>query len=795
MSEWSLKSQISNVGAKGPFDVDGSANTIIFTTERIDQVQTQTSIANVAKGVVKVFLNLSGEWTQLGQDIETNYYQTNPVANFSTDFGSQVKISEDGTVIAIGEPGYSMSYYNQATDSYITSEAFCGRVQVYKLVGTNWVQLGQDLIPQGQGLYRERFGNVISLSPDGKTLAVGSPGSKAGTFAQNYGNIKVYEFNETISEWQQLGSEIWNSSYLDIIANPSARLYDDGIANLPESIEISNNKDLIVGRPLFGQSVYDYQGKAELYKYYNGWQKTYTYERAGYSKVGQGVSITKDGSIFSVLIDPSETESIVDVFYKTENPNSVLFPSIKQGRSASQLGNQSYYDFSVVGNLIRLIVYDPHEVYIAPLSNIATTDLTSAWTRYTHLSSNITNNTAKLSKETSNLVVIRNDFNIYIYDPPVPPPSATPTPTVTATSTPVATTTPTKTGTPTPTQTPTLTATTTESPTPTPTETRCKNLSDGLDPTHLYDILNTQSFEDINGGDPLLGNGGEITESGYEFGANQGLTIINSLLDIGRYSISIDFSLNETEFPVKIVDFKNTSFNNGIYYLPTSLTTGNINLKFEPINNIISNVTVNSNTRNRLTLVRYFKFNTNGNALSRTPMFQILLNNVVLFEVEDNEDFAVPDNNILQLFIDDVFTSSESSSGIVYRIATYDANLASDECFLQSIPTATPTVTSSISPTPTCTETPLPTIPLITQSLTPFPTVTPTPSDSPGASPTPTMSETPTATPTLTPTVTPTQTISQTTTPTVTVTKTRVSKFARLVGCCSIDVTPTPSQQ
>ena len=70
MSEWSLKSQINNSGAKGPFDVDGTANTIVFTTERIDQVQQNNSTVNVSKGVVKVFVNLSGQWAKLGDDIE-----------------------------------------------------------------------------------------------------------------------------------------------------------------------------------------------------------------------------------------------------------------------------------------------------------------------------------------------------------------------------------------------------------------------------------------------------------------------------------------------------------------------------------------------------------------------------------------------------------------------------------------------------------------------------------------------------------------------------------------------------
>lgn len=783
MSEWSLKSQINNSGAKGPFDVDGTANTIVFTTERIDQVQQNNSTVNVSKGVVKVFVNLSGQWAKLGDDIESNYYNNNPTSNIPTNFGHQVKISEDGTIIAIGEPNYS-----------ITLGTFCGRVQIYKLVGLNWVQLGQDLILLGQGNSYERFGNAISLSPDGKRIAVGSSGLRGGIFPENYGNVKVYEYRENDSQWTQIGNTIWNSSYQDRIFNPSARVYSDGIAALPESIELSNNGDLIIGRPLFGPSEYNYQGKVDLYKYLNGWQKTYSYERPGTSKVGRGVSITKDGSIFSVLIDPSETESIVDVFFKTENPNSVLFPTIEKARNATQLGNSSYYDFSVVGNLMRLITYDPNEASINSAYNAATTNPADTWTRYVNLlTPNITNNTAKLSKETSNLVVVRNDFNIYVYDVPLLPPTPTPTQTRTPTRTPQPTNTPTKTAFPTPTATVTQTPTTTQTQTTTPSATKCYELEDGLNPDQLYDIQNNQTLEEENQNSQLTGNGGDIVEKGYKFGPNQGLTLFNSLENIEEYSLSIDFEIDQTTNPVKIIDFKNQSFNNGIYYLPTSSTTGKMNLRFEPINNIVSDIEISTLERNRLTIVRKFLTVSENETSFTNQVFIVYLNNQQIFQVIDSEEFGVPDNNVFQFFIDDVYSSSEAGGGIVYRIATYNSDLSAGQCLLESLPTPTPTVTPTTTLTPTSTETPLPTVPLVTQSKTAFPTQTPTQTSSPGASPTPTASQTQTPTQTSTGTQTPTPTATQTQTPSVTITKTRVSRFARGLDCCVVDLSPTPT--
>ena len=732
-------------------------------------------------------------------------------STYGTEFGYDVQISNDGNMLIISEPNYN-KYYNPTPPLGETGRF--GRVLVYHYVDGEWT-----LAPGSYsrvynvllGSYdNAKFGKSIKLTENG-SLCIRSNGVPTSSNNRYRGHIDI--LTKSIDGFfSYAGSgKIYNTAERSDPSNIN-KIYDmiSGASDR-NTFDVSENT-LIIGCPNINVvKVYNIENITDP-------NDINTIIRTDTSEFGSKVRSQSDMIAIS---------SKSDIFvYKRVNLNTV--EAIYSQNIAGFFPQGSYnFDFDLIKieNRTVLVVslYDIIEIVDVennnvlarisksePDSNQISDDARIVFAKGTNASFFTNYNGSNWS--TSNSVSLFQSTEVFPTATPTKTPTNTPsnsptlspnptqTPTAssgqTPTPTPQATTTPTKTGTPTPTQTATVTATTTESPTPTPTETRCKDIviGEGAQSVNEYDIQNTGSLEEANGGTALLSNGGQITSRGYEFLANQGLTVIDSLLDITRYSISIDFNIENTSYPIKVVDFKNALYNNGIYYLPTSQTTGKINLRFEPASNIISDVIVNTNTRNRLTLVRTLEINsTTGNVLSRTPMLKVLLNNVVLFEVEDNENFSIPDNNIFQLFIDDIFTSNESGSGVVYKITTYDLDVTSQECYLQSLPTPTPTVTSSATPTPTNTETPLPTVPLATQSLTPFPTASPTQTSTMGASQTPTktLTATPTETPTNTPT--PTQTLTPTFTPTQTVTKTRVSKFSKLMDCCVIDLSPTPT--
>src|SRR5690554_836021 len=133
-------------------------------------------------GVVRVYQNVSGFWAQVGQDIDGGQ----PGA-----LGFSLSLSADGETLAIGSP--YQNGINGSTASY---------VQVYQNVSGVWIQLGQDIPGNMIG---ERFGQSVSLSANGTTLAVGAP-HYDGNAGSNSGEVRVYQNVSGI--WTQIGQGI-----------------------------------------------------------------------------------------------------------------------------------------------------------------------------------------------------------------------------------------------------------------------------------------------------------------------------------------------------------------------------------------------------------------------------------------------------------------------------------------------------------------------------------------------------------------------------------------------------------
>ncbi len=116
--------------------------------------------------------------TQLGNQINNpDESNTKP-----SKFGTGVSISNDGSIIAIGAPGNN-------EDSF---------VRVFQYQNNAWQQLGLDIENES---VLEKVGHSVSLSSDGKTLAVGAP--EGGDLDE--GHIRIYEYKN--DAWEKI-SEI-----------------------------------------------------------------------------------------------------------------------------------------------------------------------------------------------------------------------------------------------------------------------------------------------------------------------------------------------------------------------------------------------------------------------------------------------------------------------------------------------------------------------------------------------------------------------------------------------------------
>jgi hypothetical protein len=106
----------------------------------------------------------TGSWIQLGDDI---YGEAN--GDFS---GISVSLSSDGTTLAIG------ALYGHPDFGFNDNKRYVRVYQYKESLGTgSWIQLGNDI--DGEVEYEE-FGQSLSLSSDGKHVAIGIPQNDGG---------------------------------------------------------------------------------------------------------------------------------------------------------------------------------------------------------------------------------------------------------------------------------------------------------------------------------------------------------------------------------------------------------------------------------------------------------------------------------------------------------------------------------------------------------------------------------------------------------------------------------------
>lgn len=151
-------------------------------------------------GLVRVYKNIAGVWTQDGSDINSgSYYDAS---------GRSVSLSSDGSIVAIGSP------YNSS------SGAYSGRVRIYKNVAGVWTQQGTDILgASANGI----SGYSVSLSSDGTTVAIGAIGNSSS--GSNAGYARVYKNISGV--WTQQGATI-NGVAVNNSSGRSVSLSADG---------------------------------------------------------------------------------------------------------------------------------------------------------------------------------------------------------------------------------------------------------------------------------------------------------------------------------------------------------------------------------------------------------------------------------------------------------------------------------------------------------------------------------------------------------------------------------------
>ena len=151
-------------------------------------------------GQVRVYQNVSGTWTQIGDDIDGEAAGDRS--------GDSVSLSSDGATLAIG------ARLNDGNGSD------AGHVRVYQYVGGTWTQIGDDI--DGEAV-RDWSGRSVSLSSDGATLAIGAIWNDGNGFSA--GHVRVYQY--VGGSWTQIGADIDGEAAYDE-SGSSVSLSSDG---------------------------------------------------------------------------------------------------------------------------------------------------------------------------------------------------------------------------------------------------------------------------------------------------------------------------------------------------------------------------------------------------------------------------------------------------------------------------------------------------------------------------------------------------------------------------------------
>jgi len=197
-------------------------------------------------GHVRIYSESGGVWTQVGSDIDGK------TSNYS---GSAVSLSSDGKRVAIGAP-YSSEV-----------QPVAGKVRVYTESGGVWTQLGSDLDGEGAD---DHSGSSVSLSSDGKRVAIGAIYSDGTDY--DAGHVRIY--SESGGVWTQVGSDIDGEATQDrsgfsvSLSNDGKIVaigapYNDGTDNWAGHVRIYSESEGVwtqLGSDIDGEAAMDFSG-------------------------------------------------------------------------------------------------------------------------------------------------------------------------------------------------------------------------------------------------------------------------------------------------------------------------------------------------------------------------------------------------------------------------------------------------------------------------------------------------------------------------------------------------------
>ncbi|QHI35592.1 hypothetical protein IMCC3317_09380 [Kordia antarctica] len=318
--------KIANVWTQIGDDIDGDAasnflgGAVAISTDGsvIAIGASGNNVIGLNSGQAKIFKNLNGTWSQIGDDIFGEA--------FGNQFGGAIGLSGDGNIVAIGG-----SYHdNNGNDS-------AGHVRVFENLNGTWTQIGNSIEGEDEFDYS---GRRLSMSSDGSIVAIGAPFNDGN--GRNSGHVRVYENLNGI--WTKVGDDI-DGSAMDDNSGWSVSLSADG-------------STLAIGAP-FNDGNGDRSGQVRVFRNINGiWTQfgADIYGEVTGDLFGYSTSLNTDGTILAVSginNDGNGSNSGFVQIYKNENNTWTQIGTNIHGETA---GDNSGYSISLSGDAIFVAI-------------------------------------------------------------------------------------------------------------------------------------------------------------------------------------------------------------------------------------------------------------------------------------------------------------------------------------------------------------------------------------------------------------------------------------------------------
>lgn len=165
--------------------ISGNGNIVAVGVPYHDAVSTGGTLYSVGRARIYEWVN--DQWQQKGNDIDGT--------NSQDKHGFSISLSVDGSVVGVGAPDTDN---NGANSGY-------ARVFKYHQPSNTWQQRGGDIDGESSN---DKSGYAISLDDSGDYIAVGAIHNTVDNTLQSGGHVRVHKYNDNLSEWEQLGTDI-----------------------------------------------------------------------------------------------------------------------------------------------------------------------------------------------------------------------------------------------------------------------------------------------------------------------------------------------------------------------------------------------------------------------------------------------------------------------------------------------------------------------------------------------------------------------------------------------------------